>query len=178
MTVFVTKGDQPLTEAQLEKRAQAFIDRDWPAAAREESIRKGDGLFDEFISAFSEDHQINRELNAFNQAAVDYRRARDRLRQPVAAIGAEADYKLVETGEIDAEGQPVTVEQLVSPAVAPLEPTIEKLVWSEDSDEPEVVLVTNPEITRDEEERAAAQAIVDQTAEEVVAFVEDCNAEI
>jgi len=79
MTIFVTKGDLPLTASQLEKRAQKHINRSWPEQAREKSIRLADGAFDAFMSTFSADHDVNTANNTFNWQLQDYTKATSRL---------------------------------------------------------------------------------------------------
>jgi hypothetical protein len=81
MTIFVTKGDAPLTSVQLEKRAQTYIKRSWPSQAREESIRLADGAFDAFMATFSANHDVNIANNTFNWQLAEYRKATARLAQ-------------------------------------------------------------------------------------------------
>ena len=66
MTQFVNKGDEWLTDTQLEQRAQRYIARDWPLQRREKSIRLGDGQFDAFVTDFSANHDTNKANNLFN----------------------------------------------------------------------------------------------------------------
>ena len=87
MTLFVTKGDAPLTDAQLEKRAQRNIAKVWPDQAREKSIRLADGAFDAFMSTFSTNHDVNITNNTFNWQLAEYRKATARLAQYVLADG-------------------------------------------------------------------------------------------
>ena len=87
MTLFVTKGDAPLTDAQLEKRAQRNIAKVWPDQAREKSIRLADGAFDAFMSTFSANHDVNIANNTFNWQLAEYRKATTRLAQYVLADG-------------------------------------------------------------------------------------------
>ena len=79
MTLFVTKGDKPLTPVQLERRAQTYIKRSWPAQDREKSIRLSDGAFDAFMVTFSSNHATNVANNTFNWQIQDYRKASSRL---------------------------------------------------------------------------------------------------
>ena len=96
MTIFVTKGDAPLTDAQVEKRAQAHIAKDWPKQAREKSIRLADGAFEAFMASFSADHAVNIANNNFNWQILEYRKATARLAcyvladgRPEVSMGAE-----------------------------------------------------------------------------------------
>ena len=173
MTIFVTQGDEWLTDTQLEQRAQRYIARDWPSQRREKSIRLGDGQFDAFMSTFSSNHDINITNNTFNWQLQEYRKATARLAQYVLADGREEVYEDHPTGEYDPEtGEELMESVLVQSAVDPLPATVEVLVYDEENPEaePTTETVDNPEIVRDTEERAVAQSVIDATPEEVLNF--------
>lgn len=173
MTIFVTQGDEWMTDTQLEQRAQRYIARDWPSQRREKSIRLGDGAFDAFMSTFSSNHDINITNNTFNWQLQEYRKATARLAQYVLADGREEVYEDHPTGEYDPEtGEELMESVLVQTAVDPLPATVEVLVYDEENPEaePTTETVDNPEIVRDTEERAAAQSVIDATPEEVLNF--------
>ena len=177
MTLFVNKGDQYLTPVQLERRAQKYIRRSWPDQKREKSIRLGDGQFDAFMSDFSANHDTNKANNTFNWQLQEYRKATARLEQYVLADGRLEITEMQPTGEQvynedTGEMEDVLHEVVVQTAVDPLPATVEILVYNEDDPdaEPTVETVDNPEIIRDTEERAAAQAVVDATPDEVKNF--------
>ena len=171
--IFVNKGDAPLTANQLEKRAQKYISRSWPTQAREESIRKGDGLFDAWMTEFSANHAVNKANNTFNAQLVAYRKASQRLSRYVVADGREEVTEMQPTGEQvfneeTGEMEDVMAEVVVQTAIEPLEPTIERTVYGDDpEDEPTVETIENPLITQDNLERAEAQAVVDDTPQAV-----------
>ena len=169
MTLFVTKGDAPLTPVQLEKRAQKYIKRSWPDQAREKSIRLADGAFDAFMSTFSTNHDVNITNNTFNWQLQEYRKATARLAQYVVADGRAEVWEDQPTGEYDEEGIEVMESVLVQTAIEPLEPTVTRLVYSEDDPmaEPVEETIENPLITVDVAERTAAQATVDATPQAV-----------
>ena len=169
MTLFVTKGDAPLTDAQLEKRAQRNIAKVWPDQAREKSIRLADGAFDAFMSTFSTNHDVNITNNTFNWQLQEYRKATARLAQYVVADGRAEVWEDQPTGEYDEEGIEVMESVLVQTAIEPLEPTVTRLVYSEDDPmaEPTQETIENPLITTDVAERAEAQATVDATPQPV-----------
>jgi len=169
MTLFVTKGDAPLTDAQLEKRAQRNIAKVWPDQAREKSIRLADGAFDAFMSTFSTNHDVNITNNTFNWQLQEYRKATARLAQYVVADGRAEVWEDQPTGEYDEEGIEVMESVLVQTAIEPLEPTVTRLVYSEDDPmaEPVEETIENPLITVDVAERTAAQATVDATPQAV-----------
>ena len=169
MTVFVTKGDLPLTPAQLEKRAQKHIKRVWSDQAREKSIRLADGAFDAFMSVFSADHDVNLANNTFNWQLSEYRKATARLAQYILADGRAEVWEDQPTGEYDEEGNEGMESVLVQSAVEPLDATVEVTTYDFDGNGTTETVV-NPLIVADTEGRAAAQAVVDGTLEEVKAY--------
>jgi len=188
MTVFVIKGDTPLTEQQLQKRNQAYIDRDWPQWKRERSLRKQDGEFNNYMITVESDMDTNRDNNTFNKKLSDYLIASSRLSQYVLADGrdeiTEMQPKLNEYGYpmYDEEtGENIMEEVVVAPAIEPLEPEVEVTrEITDENGEPvidsdgmptyETVIVPNPEIVEDNAERAEAQVVVDGTPQEVIDF--------
>jgi len=170
MTVFVTKGDLPLTPAQLEKRTQKHIKRAWPDQAREKSIRLSDGAFDAFMTSFSADHDVNIANNTFNWQLDEYRKATARLAQYVLADGRPEVYEDQPTGDYDEDGNEVMESVLVQSAVEPLDATVEVTTYDVDGNGA-TETVANPLIVEDEAERAAAQSIVDGTPDDVTAWL-------
>lgn len=170
MTVFVNKGDAPLTPVQLEKRAQTYIRRSWPAQAREKSIRTADGAFDAFMATFSVNHDVNVENNTFNWQLADYRKAVARLAQYRLADGRPEIYEDQPTGEYDEDGNEVTETVLVQTAIEPLPAEVEQPVYDDEGNQTGVEMVDNPLIVQDDAERADAQAVVDATPQEVKDF--------
>jgi flagellin-like hook-associated protein FlgL len=168
MTVFVNKGDAPLTPVQLEKRAQTYIRRSWPSQAREKSIRTADGAFDAFMATFSANHDVNIANNTFNWQLAEYRKATARLEKYRLADG-RAEYTIeTPTGAFDEEGNEI-MDVTVVPAIEPLPATVEQTTY-DDEGNATVETVDNPEIVADDAERAAAQAVVDATPQEVKDF--------
>jgi len=161
MTIFVTKGDLPLTAAQLEKRAQKYINRSWPEQAREKSIRLADGAFDEFMSTFSADHDVNTANNTFNWQLQDYTKATSRLARYVLSEGRPEVYKDQPTGEF------LTESVLVQTAIDPLDAQVEQTVYDDEGNVTGTTMVANPLIVADDAERDAAQAVVDATPQDV-----------
>ena len=171
MTIFVNKGDLPLTPAQLEKRAQKHIKRVWSDQARERSIRLNDGAFDAFMSTFSADHDENIANNTFNWQLQEYGSAVARLARYIVADGRAEVTEEQGTGEYDDDGNEVMETVVTVTAIEPVEATVTRLVYDEtDMDaEPTEEIIENPLITSDVAERAAAQAVVDGTPAAVVA---------
>jgi hypothetical protein len=178
MTIFVTKGDAPLSAAQLDKRTQAYINRDWPLWQRERSIRNNDGEFNAYMSTVAANTDSNRDNNIFNQQLLDYRIAVARLAQYRLADGRPELTEEVEAYDengmplFDEEtGEPVMETVVVQTAIDPLDATVEQPVYDElTGEQTGTETVPNPLIVSDDAERAAAQAIVDATPQEVKDF--------
>jgi hypothetical protein len=168
MTIFVNKGDMPLTPVQLEKRAQTYITRSWPPQARERSIRKADGLFDAFMTAFSADHDVNVANNTFNAQLAAYRTATLRLAQYRLADGKPEQTFEEPSGQYDDEGNEI-MHTWVQAGIDPLDAQVERTTY-DDEGNATTEMVDNPLIVADDAERAAAQAVVDATPDDVKAF--------
>jgi hypothetical protein len=118
----------------------------------------------------------------FNKQLQDYTTAVARLAQYQVALGREEVTEMQDTEEqqVDDEGLPIYTEEgepvyvqqevVVVSAIEPVEPTVERTVYSEDDPmaPPSVETIENPLITQDNAERQAAQAVVDATPEAVV----------
>ena len=168
MAIFVTKGDAPLTDAQLEKRAQKHIAKDWPPQAREKSIRTADGAFDAFMATFSANHDVNVANNTFNWQLAEYRKATAWLARYRLADGKPEETIETPTGTFTDEGVEI-MDVYVIPAIEPLEATVEQTTY-DDEGNATTETVDNPLIVADDAERAAAQAVVDATPDDVKAF--------
>jgi len=169
MTIFVTKGDLPLTPAQLEKRAQKHIKRVWSDQAREKSIRLADGAFDAFMSAFSVGHDVNLANNTFNWQLSEYRKATVRLARYVLADGRAEVWEDQPTGEYDDEGNEVMESVLVQTGIESLDVTVEVTTNDVDGNETTETVV-NPLIVTDVAERTAAQSVIDGTPQDVKGY--------
>ena len=71
-----------------------------------------------------------------------------------------------ETGEVETVN--VTENVITQTAIEPLEATVEVTTYNEETMESTTETVRNPLIVKDEEERAAAQAVVDATPQAVI----------
>jgi len=131
------------------------------------------------------------EVPAWVQEAADNWMFNKQLREYVAAVERLSQYILLEgrpeiredivietkevfneeTGEIETEE--VTENVITQTAIEPLEEFIEVSAFyapefDEETMESVTTTIRNPEVVKDEEERAAAQAVVDATPQEVV----------
>lgn len=134
-------------------------------------IAEGAACFDGDIPA---DLQAAADEKQFNQQLAAYRVAVARLAQYVVADGREEVTEMQPTGEQvfneeTGEMEDVMHEVITVTAIDPVEATVTRLVYSEDDPmaEPTEETIENPLITKDNEERAAAQAVVDATPQAV-----------
>ena len=133
-------------------------------------IAEGADCFDGDIP---EDLQAAADEKQFNQQLADYRVAGARLAQYIIADGREEVREMQPTGEQvwneeTMEMEDVMHEVITVTAIEPVEPTVTRTVYSDDMDaEPTEETIENPLITVDNEERAAAQAVVDTTPQPV-----------
>lgn len=115
------------------------------------------------------DLQTAADAKQFAQQAEAYKTASARLEQYQLSVGVPESSETIvigqemnmETGEM----QDVT-ETVVTPAIEPLEATVE-ITTQEMGEDPVTTTVANPLIVKDDEERAAAQAVVDSTPQPV-----------
>ena len=134
-------------------------------------IAEGAACFEGDIPA---DLQAAADEKQFNQQLAAYRTATARLAQYVLADGREEVREMQPTGEQvfneeTMEMEDVMHEVIVQTAIEPLEPTVTRMVYSEDDPmaEPVEETIENPLITVDVAERTAAQATVDATPQAV-----------
>lgn len=175
MTVFVTKGDKPITDAQLQRRTQALIERDWPQWKRERAVRTDPADLNAYMDTVATDTDVNRANNLFNQQLAAYKQAVTRLAQYQLSVGRPEIREMQPTGEQtfdEATGEMVDVMQevVVQTAVDPLPATVEVTTYPDDpmsAQEPITEIVPNPLIVADDAERAEAQAVIDATPQAV-----------
>jgi len=129
-----------------------------------------------FTGDIPTDLQAAADAKQFAQQLADYKTATDRLAQYVVADGRAEVREMQPTGEQvfneeTMEMEDVMHEVITVTAIEPVEPTVTRMVYSEDDPmaEPTEETIENPLITADVAERAEAQDTVDATPEEVVA---------
>jgi hypothetical protein len=110
----------------------------------------------------------------FAQQVEAYKMAKARVSQYQLSVGVPESSETIVTGqawnEEAMEMQDVT-ETIVTPAIEPLEATVEETTYDFDTDTSTTSTVANPLIVKDNEERAAAQAIIDATPGPVITHV-------
>jgi len=133
-------------------------------------IEQGAACFDGDIP---EDLQAAADTKQFNQQLAAYRTATARLAQYIVADGRAEVREMQPTGEQvwnedTMEMEDVMAEVITVTAIEPVEPTVTRMVYSDDMDaEPTEEIIENPLITTDNAERAAAQAVVEATPQPV-----------
>lgn len=172
MTVFIQKGDAPMTRRQAVKRGLRHFEAEKAYWEREQGLMESDPAYIAWAQQWIADNAVNTEHNIFNTQLAAYRAAVARLAQYRLAEGRPEVTEVQETGEFDPEtGEPVTATVVTQTAVDPLEPTIEQPVYDDEGNQTGTEQVPNPLIVQDDAERAEAQATIDATPAEVVAFV-------
>jgi hypothetical protein len=117
--------------------------------------------------------QADADQTLFDRQLAAYRTATARLAQYIVADGREEVREMQPTGEQvfneeTMEMEDVMHEVITVTAIEPVEPTVTRMVYSDDMDaEPTEETIENPLITTDVAERTAAQATVDATPQAV-----------
>ena len=199
MSVFIKKGDAPLSVRQATKRGMAHVVAELAqAGARtgdEELLRViphadltprlaavvqalGHVSYQAYALGWEADNLINGEYNLFNHKLVAYRAAQARLAQYKLADGRpeiteelQAIDHLGQSVFDETNGEPAMEAVVVQTAIDPLPAEVEWPIYDEVTGERTATqMVSNPEIVRDEFERADARAVVDETPAEVIEF--------
>ena len=107
----------------------------------------------------------------FDYQLEEYTKAQSRLAQYQVALGREEQTEEVVIGqewnEETEEMADVTETRIIVSTIEPVEATVEQTTY-DDEGVGTITSVENPLITKDEEERAEAQSIVDATPQEVI----------
>jgi hypothetical protein len=118
--------------------------------------------------------QTAADAKQFAQQVTAYTIAKARIAQYQLSVGVPESSETIVTGqawnEEAFEMQDVT-ETFVIPAIEPLEATVE-VTTHEMGEDPVTTTVANPLIVKDNEERAAAQSIIDATPSPVKTHVD------
>lgn len=199
MSVFIQKGDAPLSVRQATKRGIAYVaaelaqaggrkgdeellrvipHADLPARLQAVVQALGHVSYQAFALGWEADNLVNGEHNLFNHQLRDYLAAQARLARYRLADGRPEVTE--EQQAIDEQGQPVFNEEtgepvmeivVVQAAIEPLPAEVEQPVYdNETGEQTGTEIVPNPTVVADEAERAAAQAVVDAAPQEVVDY--------
>lgn len=178
MTVFIQKGDAPMSYRQAVKRGLRYFESEKAYWQREQGMVEGDPNYLAWANQWVQDNIVNEENNLFNYQLAGYRAAVSRLAQYLVADGrpelTEEQQAYDEMGMplYDEEtGEPVMETVVVQTAIDPAEPTVDVPVYDElTGEQTGTETIENPVITADNAERAAAQAVVDATPQAVKDF--------
>ena len=199
MTVFIKKGDAPLSVRQTTKRGMAHVTAELAqAGARtgdEELLRViphadltprlaavvqalGHVSYQAYALGWEADNLVNGKHNLFNHQLAAHRAAQARLARYRLADGRpEITEKLQAIDDLgqpvfdETNGEPVMEAVVVQAAIDPLPAEVERPIYDEVTGEQTgTEMVSNPEIVRDEVERADARAVIDETPAEVIEF--------
>lgn len=199
MTVFIKKGDAPLSVRQATKRGMAYVAAELAqAGARtgdEELLRViphadltprlaavvqalGHISHQAYALGWEADNLVNGEHNLFNHQLAAYREAQSRLARYRLADGrleiTEGLQAIDDLGQPvfdETNGEPVMETVVVQTAIYPLPADVERPIYDElTGEQTGTEMVPNPEIVRDEAERADARAVVDEAPAEVIEF--------
>ena len=201
MTVFIQKGDASLDVRQATKRGMAHVAAELAqAGARtgdEELLRViphddlpprlaaivqalGHVSYTAYALGWEADNLVNGEHNLFNHQLAAYRAAQARLARYRLADGrpevTEERQVIDEKGNPlfhEATGKPLMETAVVQAAIDPIPMEMEQPVYDEATGEQTgSIMMSNPDTERDEEERAAAQTVIDLTPAEVIQFAD------
>ena len=110
--------------------------------------------------------QTAADAKEFAQQVEAYKTAKARVAHYQLSVGVPESSETIVTGqewnEEAMEMQDVT-ETIVTPAIPALDATVEETTYDMETDTSTTTTVANPLIVKDDEERAAAQAIIDAT---------------
>jgi len=130
-------------------------------------IEHGESCFDGDIPT---ELQTAADTKLFNQQIASYKEAKARLSQYQLSVGLPESSETIVIGqewnEESMEMQDVT-ETIVIAAIEPLEATVEVTSYDFETDTSTTETVPNPLIVKDDEERSAAQEVIDNTPQEV-----------
>lgn len=172
MTYSVFQSETALMIVNGSKYIKASLESRHYQEVLDAIIEQGAACFDGDIpaelQAAADEKQFNHQLSA-------YRTAIARLSQYIVADGRAEVREMQPTGEQvfneeTMEMEDVMHEVITVTAIEPVEATVTRMVYSEDDPmaEPTEETIENPLITKDNEERAAAQAVVDATPQAVI----------
>ena len=173
MTVFIKKGDAPLSKVEAESRGKQLLDSQMAPFEREAASAANDPNFMAWAYQWSEDNKINAENNLFNHQLYARDLATARLSRYVLSEGQKEVTEYVDVGNLDEDGNPIMETVIIVPEVAPVQKTVKSTKMDEETGVEKDIRITNPEITKDLRERAEAQAVLDNLPQEVIDYVRE-----
>jgi len=181
LIINIKQGDAPVSAATIQRAKEpTMAARGYPQEMRDDAMfaimmdpagAKAQAAI-AALQVFNADLAETLALNSFNAQLAAYRTSAARLTRHVLADGRAEIWEDQPTGEFDPEtGEPITESIMVSAAIDPLEAMVEQEIRDPETGEVTgTEMIPNPLIEADTAERAAAQAVVDGTPAEVVAY--------
>lgn len=173
-------GDVPVDAAVIQAAKEpAMTARGWPQEMRDQAnlriMMDPQGEYAQSamaaLTAFEADLVETYRINSFNASLAEYRAAVARLARYPLATGQTEVTETRETEKFDEAGQPITETVVIAPAIDPLPAQIEQDVIDRETGEVTgTEMIDNPAIVQDQAERAAAQAVIDRTPQDVKDF--------
>lgn len=179
----VKLGGAPVTQRVIETAKEAYMSaKGWTAAMRDDAMaedsfaRRGwmteTPNYDRILPALASFENAliwTMQINVFNALLQEYKIAEQRLTRYILSEGRPEITEEVETGKFNPDGSSHIETVVVSEEVPPLPPTVDVSEFDEDGTE-RIVVVPNPEIERDELERAIAQRVLDEIPPQIHAI--------
>jgi len=169
MTVFIQKGDAPMSLRQGVKRGLRYFEAEKQQYVREQGLVQDDPDYKAWAAQWILDNETNAANNEFNYALFGYNAAIDRLSKYRLAEGRESYTIETPSGVFDEEGNEI-MDETVVPEIPPLDPTVDQPVYDDEGNQTGTEVVDNPLIVADDAERDQAQLVIDNTPEEVQDF--------
>ena len=168
----IKHGDDPRTEAQLERFLTRRLNFYVPMIDRLTLQVEDPDAYAAVTAHMAQIRVDARAANTFNHQLADLRAAKARLARYRLADGRPEKREEQPTGEIDPDtGEALTESVVVQTAIDPLPATVEAPVLGDDGlPTGATEQVPNPAIVEDDAERAAAQAVIDGTPQDVLDF--------
>ena len=124
--------------------------------------------------------QARKDLALFNLQIEKYKEAKERLSRYILSVGVEEVTEDVVIGQEEVfneeteerEYRDITETVITQEAIHPLPKLLEVSVMDPVTEELTKTTIKNPEVVKDEEERAAAQAVIDSTPQAVIDAVD------
>lgn len=171
MTVFIQKGDSPLSVRQGTKRGLAYFNAQKQQFEREQGIVMEDPAYLAWAEQWVLDNQVNATNNMFNHQLAAYRGALARLEQYKLSEGRPEITEQQLSGEFDPEtGEELYETVVIQSAIEPLPAEVEQQVYDEETQTASTVIVPNPAIVDDDTERAEAAGLIAVIPQEVKDF--------
>lgn len=191
--IFIHRGDAPLSIRQATQRGTQIVARELSAAgarAGDETIFGAtlhENLPDRLIAVLAQlpgnpstyaeyaaqweiENQTNSANNLFNHLLAAYKKASARLSAYRLADGQAEVVEQQETGEFDDQGELITMPIVVKRSIEPLPAQIEQAAYDDAGNALEPVMVDNPAIVKDDQDRAIAAGTIAQIPQAVIDF--------